>query len=106
MKIIGLCYEGGTRLFDPSRTNFFLGQNYPNPVYDKTSIPIGMLEKGSPSITISDIYGRVIEEIKIGEVFPGKYLIDFEVVNIPPGTYVYTLSVNGVKFNKLMTITE
>ncbi len=106
VKIIGLCYQGGTRLFDPTNTNYFLKQNYPNPYSEFTNIEFGILERGNAAIIISDVYGRVVKNVTLGNVFPGKYTIEMKSDDLAPGTYIYSLRINGQIINRLMSVSK
>lgn len=106
VKIVGLCYSGGTRYFDPSGTNYFLKQNYPNPATNSTNIEFGVLERGNAVIVISDIYGREIKNYELGNVFPGKYTIELNAEDLSPGTYIYSYRINGQIINRVMSVSK
>lgn len=59
---------------------FYLNQNYPNPVYDQTTISVFIPEKDKTYLMISDLLGRqVISESKVLEA--GKHFFRFSPGN-------------------------
>lgn len=105
VKVIDLCYAGGTRLFNSDQTNTYLKQNYPNPANDKTSIEFGILERSSAEIDIYDIDGRLIKTYKYPQMEPGRYVLDVDAVGFSAGTYIYSLKVGGTEIHRIMTVT-
>ena len=60
---------------DPSE--FYLGQNYPNPFKDKTTIKYCMADKTRVQIIVYDAEGNEIEKLVDEVKEPGTYEVEF-----------------------------
>lgn len=69
-------------------TNFHIQQNYPNPVVDLTTININMPEKSDVNLTITDILGRQVINIK-RQLEKGSHEFSFK----PGNAEIYLFSV-------------
>lgn len=70
-------------------------QNYPNPFVENTQIWYKTEENSTVDILISDLTGKKIRTIKEGTKEKGMLCIDLQLKGISPGTYFYTLIING-----------
>ena len=70
-------------------------QNYPNPFVENTQIWYKTEENSSVDILISDLTGKKIRTIKQGTKENGMQCIDLQLKGIAPGTYFYSLIING-----------
>jgi hypothetical protein len=104
VKIIDLCYQGGLRLFDATPTNNHLKQNSPNPFYDKSSIEFGVMESSNCEIVIIDMLGRVVKSYKYDKLEPGRYVLDIDAIDFPPGFYIYGLRTQVREVYKTMRV--
>ncbi len=77
---------------------FSLGQNYPNPFKEITTIPIYVPENCRVKIEIYSILGQRVAKIMDENMTPGDYTIVFKPDNLPSGIYFY--SIKAGKFNK------
>jgi len=79
-----------------------LGQNYPNPAFNGTTIPIdGVVDGVRARFSISDLAGR---ELFSQNVTPGQRSIYFDTRALSPGNYVYVLSAGTVRRTRSMTV--
>ena len=87
-----------------------LGNNYPNPFNPETSFDFAITKSEKVKISIYDITGKFIIQLKSKYLNPGNYQVnwngkDFKNSNAPSGTYIYELKTDsGVKINKKMTL--
>ncbi len=86
-------------------SNFALHQNYPNPFNSTTTIEFEISERASVNLIVYDILGREIEKLVDKELEPGRYKVNFNVVNLPSGVYFYTLkTAKFTQTNKMLLI--
>jgi hypothetical protein len=71
----------------------FLGQNYPNPFKNNTTINYGLYEGGDVKLNIFDVTGRKVEIIEDAYRNRGKYSVEFKNSALEPGVYYYQLEV-------------
>ncbi|MFH2096397.1 MAG: T9SS type A sorting domain-containing protein, partial [Bacteroidota bacterium] len=72
-----------------------LGENYPDPFGISTKIPYSIPEGITASIVIHDMDGKII---KIYKNISGDNEIDFTGMEIPGGTYLYSLIIEDMVF--------
>lgn len=88
---------------------FRLGQNYPNPYRDHTTIPFSLAQAADARIDLFDLSGRKVKEILMNSLGAGDHEagIDLSSLQIAPGNYIYQLQVenkNGIfRQCKMMT---
>ena len=79
--------------------SFTLGQNYPNPVIDSTTIPIELKESASVDVQIYDLTGRLIST-PIQTVLPaGSNNLKVDRNGLSSGYYIYKVKIantNGI----------
>lgn len=90
---------------------FELGQNYPNPYRDLTTVPLTLHQTSDIRLELWDINGRllttVIEQAKMA---PGNYQFDISpaALGLPAGNYMYQLEAkndSGIfRMPKMMTV--
>jgi len=87
-----------------------LGNNYPNPFNPQTSFDFSITKSEKVIISIYDITGKFIIQLKSEYLNPGNYQVnwngkDFKNSHAPSGTYIYELKTDsGIKINKKMTL--
>lgn len=92
--------------------NFTLGQNFPNPYKDKTTIPFTLVHASDVSLQIWDLMGRQLHEIKRSNLYAGEHTIELNpsAIGLPNANYVYQLEVNNAngiyKDAKMMTVAQ
>ncbi len=82
----------------------WLGQNYPNPFKQITSIPFRIEQAGNVEIKLFDTRGRLINLITNQNYPAGEHIVEVNLSGIPKGIYFYQLkSASGfVKAKKLI----
>ena len=107
--------EPAIQVFSPTATNietvdssvptaFTLEQNYPNPFNPQTNIRFTVNETGMARLTVYDIMGREITRLVDRYMAPGTYEASFDGANLPSGTYIYRLELNGQALTSRMTL--
>ncbi len=81
-------------------TTFELGQNYPNPFLSTTTIPYEIKEQSNITISIYNVLGQIVRELKSGAQSAGVYGIEWDGTNrfgkrVSPGVYLYHTSNGG-----------
>jgi len=83
---------------------YSLGQNFPNPVNKKTSIPFEIPNNAFVSLKIFNMLGVEIAEIAGKEFNPGKHIVDFNVEKLPKGNYFYQITTDKFSATREMII--
>lgn len=89
--------------------NFSLGQNYPNPYENETTIPFVINSNSDVTLTLFDLQGRMVYSIEKKNLTSGEHNINilFDEIGIASENYAYQITVknkNGIYTdNKLMT---
>ena len=96
-------------------TEFSIGQNYPNPFKEKTTIKYCVAYKTRVQITVFDLEGKVIEKLVDEEKEAGTYEVVFQSATRLPdgqvgnrqlaiGNYFYRIEAGEYKSDKIMTL--
>jgi len=85
-------------------SEFYLGQNYPNPFKDKALIKYCVAYKTHIQLTVYDSEGEVIEKLVDEEKKPGTYEIEFDAAELQEGVYSYFLDAGEYSNLKKMNI--
>ncbi len=100
-------------------TEFFLGQNYPNPFREKTTIKYCLAYRTKVLITILNSAGELIEKLVDEEKKAGTYDVEFivnsyhsgcsssgdlEKQNLAEGVYYYKIKAGGYTATKQMVL--
>ncbi|MFC1489851.1 lamin tail domain-containing protein [Candidatus Latescibacterota bacterium] len=94
-----LVYSGG------KSSDLSLGQNYPNPFKETTTIPIFVRAESDITIEIFSILGRRAAKIAKGRILPGEHTIIFTPENLSSGIYIYSIKAgNKTKSKKMLFI--
>jgi hypothetical protein len=82
-----------------------LGQNYPNPFKNETTIQFTLAQREKVTLTIFDMNGRVVKTL-INNVSKdkGTHAVNFFSNALPPGMYYYTLNTEGYTQTKKMVL--
>lgn len=86
-----------------------LGQNYPNPYTDETTIPFYLKQPGDASIHLFDLNGRMVAEITQPNLGIGQHNIklNMQQLGLATGHYAYQLKVSTAAgsyvLSKMMT---
>ena len=79
----------------PEAIEGLLGQNYPNPFRNQTTIPYRMEYDGHVTLELYDVLGRRVASLKDGHEVAGEHRIMVSMQNRAPGTYFYVMRVDG-----------
>lgn len=74
-----------------AENTIWLAQNFPNPVYDVTTIPYHMVRGGRVLIEVYDAVNNRIAVVEDKEQQPGTYTAPFQTLDLPSGVYFYRL---------------
>lgn len=74
---------------------FKLSQNYPNPFNPSTTISFSVPSKSLVKINLYNLLGQQVANLLNSEVSDGQHEITYNAVNLPSGTYFYTLEAKG-----------
>jgi hypothetical protein len=83
-------------------SEYSVSQNYPNPFNPSTSIEFAIPVEAKVVITLYNSIGEEITELTNAEFNTGRHTINFNGVNLSSGTYIYTISAEGVDGSKFV----
>ena len=72
-----------------------LEQNHPNPFNPATVISFSVSRPGPVSLTVFDLAGRRVADLVDREMGAGRHQVNWEPRDLPSGTYVFRLQVDG-----------
>jgi protocatechuate 3,4-dioxygenase beta subunit len=74
---------------------FTLGQNFPNPYGNETTVPFVLTNPADVLLDIWDLQGKKIASLPQGRLSHGKHSVDLDMksLGLPSGTYAYQLQV-------------
>lgn len=87
--------------------SYMLGQNYPNPVTNSTTIGFEIPQSTYVSLKVYSVLGEEIAELA-GKVYTaGRHNLEFNTRNLSNGIYLYTFQAdNYLTSRKMMVITD
>lgn len=83
-----------------------LGQNYPNPVVNATTIPFYLLKTEKVSIKLYDNVGKLVKEIANDTFVAGNNSIIFDAGTLASGIYFYQLTAGKFKQARKMVVAQ
>ena len=84
---------------------YSLGQNYPNPFNPATTIEFTLKEKGTTTLKLYDVIGRLVATVINSELNPGSHIFHFNASHLASGVYYYKLTSNGfISIKKMMLV--
>ena len=100
------CICQGTESVDEfeRRYGVLLHQNIPNPVSSTSLIRFEVGQSRTVSIEVRDLMGKLIEQHDLGVLPAGQHQLELDVAKWAAGTYSYTLSADGLRTTKKMTV--
>jgi hypothetical protein len=81
-----------------------VSQNYPNPFTGMTTITVNLSDNANLSLTVSNMLGQEIMNIRRGTVPPGSYLFELDGTNLTSGIYFYTVKADDSSVTKKMIV--
>lgn len=91
---------------------FVLGQNFPNPYTDVTSVPVTLHRPSEVTLELWDLMGKKVATIAEKALGAGDHIFDIELASLglSAANYIYQLQVQNVSGNfgdcKMMTIRQ
>ncbi len=77
----------------------------PNPLTDELKIFFGVFRRAEVSLLVFDLQGKMLAELKQGELNPGKYESTWKpVAAIPSGVYFIVLKTNDLQVHYLKVV--
>jgi hypothetical protein len=87
-----------------SKGDYALGQNYPNPFRNETTIQYTLAQGGQVNLSLFDISGRVVKVLVNGSKDAGTHAISFNTGNLTRGIYYYRIQAGDFTDVKKLTI--
>jgi hypothetical protein len=87
---------------DPNKNNLL--NNYPNPAYDRTTIPFEIVKYTKATLYIISLKGEIVLTLMNEHLNSGKYEVNLEARNLYSGTYYICLQTENEKFYKKIII--
>lgn len=81
-----------------------VGQNFPNPSRGYTQIPYDLSANAEVTLEVRDLSGKLVASLSEGRKAPGVYRIELNTNELNEGVYFYTLTANGTRITKRMTV--
>jgi hypothetical protein len=75
--------------------HFTLGQNFPNPFFPVTSVPIDLPYPAYCRLVVYNLLGEEIALLHDGRLDSGSHSFHFNAAGLPPGVYTYRVFING-----------
>lgn len=85
-------------------SSVLLDQNYPNPFNPNTTISYQLSKPGFVTLKVYNTVGDELATLVNEEKNPGAYTVTFTSGNLPSGTYIYRINVNGQILEKKMVV--
>jgi phosphatidylserine/phosphatidylglycerophosphate/cardiolipin synthase-like enzyme len=95
---------GMQNIYPGSLQNLYLGQNFPNPVDQETSIPYSLNFTGFIRLSIFDSQGREVEILVNKKQEEGKWVVKWDASRFPAGIYCYRLTANNFTETRKMVV--
>lgn len=80
---------------NPDKNTVTLGQNYPNPANDNTTVTYSLNKAGNVRVTIYSLLGTQVDGFSLGKVPAGEHNLTINTASYQTGIYFYTLTVDG-----------
>jgi hypothetical protein len=85
---------------------FSLDQTFPNPTTGAASFTYTTPKESEIRIMLSDITGKVVRTIIRGRVSEGEHLVNFNVSDIPSGSYILSLQSTKTRLTRELILTK
>lgn len=83
-----------------------LGQNFPNPFSDETTIPFTLARGGEVTLRIYNLLGQPVAQLHDGYLQPTRYEFKWNARSMRPGIYFCELTTPEGVFSKKMTLSR
>jgi uncharacterized protein (DUF1501 family) len=96
--------QAGVDYSQPSAMGLMLMQNYPNPVYNATTIEYTLPSAGPVELGVFNIAGQEIARLVDDRQSAGAHRTEFRPGNLPSGMYLYRLKTSGGTVTQQMVV--
>ncbi len=96
--------NSNTDIHDLLPSECYLGQNYPDPFTETTTIKFCVAHKTRVRLEVFDSEGKTVKRLLDDEKEPGTYKAEFDASNLSEGIYTYQLQVGDFLSAKRMTL--
>ena len=79
--------------------SFFIGNAFPNPVFDKAYIPVRTTYSDRVRLTLYDVLGREVRSESEVTIVPGEQTISLDLDGLPSGMYLYSIQGDRVAYS-------
>jgi hypothetical protein len=83
---------------------FSLEDCFPNPAKEKTTIHFKVNSSYHVNVDLFNISGKKVKGLVDGIYDPGEHMVEVNVADLPPGTYVYQMKTGFYKESKKLVI--
>lgn len=97
-------YPGHFSTNDLNNTGISLGQNFPNPASNFTTVSYSVKKSGNAKVVIHSMLGTQIESFDIGKVKAGDHTLRINTTSYHTGIYFYTLNLGGSTSTRKMVV--
>jgi hypothetical protein len=108
--VVGGCltavHPGDTEMRDMLPSEFYLGQNYPDPFSSKTTIKFCVAYRTRVQLDICNCERKMIRRLIDETKDAGTYEIDFDARGLSPASYIYILQAGEFVATKRMILRE
>jgi len=84
--------------------SYSLAQNYPNPFNPVTTIEFSLPVSDNVRMYLSDMLGRVVQDIAVGKYDAGTHQVSLNLSNLSSGIYFYTLETGSFVSTKKLVL--
>ncbi len=105
MPLVRMNFNPSAGIEDGDRQNGIgLGQNIPNPADMNTLIPYDLKEGAKLTFEVHDMSGKLVAVQALGDRAPGSHRLKFDTSALNEGVYFYSLTSEGTRLTKRMTV--
>lgn len=90
----------------PSREQFQLEQNFPNPFNARTTIRFSLPVRSTITLKLYDVLGREVRTLAEGDHEPQTYSISFDLSGLSSGVYFYRLQAQDFVVSKKLILSR
>jgi hypothetical protein len=98
--------KNGEKNISPHPNGYALQQNHPNPFNPTTTISYSLPVAGNVNIVVTNLLGKEIRTLVNDYKEAGEYGVTFDASELPSGVYMYSMTANGTKLSRRMTLTK
>lgn len=101
--LVGLCEEGGTRMFDASQRAGIRAVT-PQPVSERAEILLRSIESGAHTVALYDVLGRCVRVVHSGALTAGTHRLALSGSDLRSGTYLLLFTTPSMRFSRTVVI--